>query len=64
MVHAVPRALAVDMADDRRAGEIEVADAVERLVAHELVAVAQPALVEHLLVVERESGRASCRERV
>ena len=36
------RAHAAEMADDRRAGEVEIAQRVEHLVAHELVDVAQP----------------------
>ena len=51
------------MPDDRRAGEIEIADRVEQLVAHELVGVAQAAAVQHPVaadhdgVVERAAAR-------
>src|SRR4051795_10893297 len=62
-VEQVAGALAAEMADNRAAGEIEVADRVEQLVTDELVGVAQPALVEngvaadHDRVVERAAAR-------
>ena len=46
VVHAVAGAQTADMADDRRASEVKVADKVERLVARALVVIAQPVLVE------------------
>src|SRR5579863_6772328 len=41
-------------ADDRRAGQGEIADGVERLVAHEFVDVAQAFGVEHRVAVESD----------
>src|SRR5512134_3061810 len=57
------RANAAEMADDGRAREVQVADGVEHLVAHELVRIAQPFLVENTVtadhngVVQRSSPR-------
>src|SRR5579883_1215534 len=62
-VERVPRALAAEVADDRRAGEVEVAERVEHLVTHELVDVAQALAVQHLIaadhhgIVERAAAR-------
>ena len=50
MVHAVAGALAGDVADNRGAGEVEVAEAVERLVPPALVRIAQPVLVEEAVL--------------
>ena len=53
---------ALEMADNRTAGKIQIADCIEQLVADELVGVAQPALVEdgvaadHDRVVERAAA--------
>ena len=38
----------------RPAGEIQVADAVQHLVAHELVGKAQALLVQHLIVADHD----------
>ena len=40
MVHAVARAQTADVTDYRRTGEVEVAEAVERLVPRALIGIA------------------------
>ena len=47
-------------ADDRAAGEIQIAVSVEQLVPHELVGVAQPAGVKHAIAADQghHRGRA------
>src|SRR3546814_7741974 len=47
VVECVAGLVALEGADDGVAGQVQVADRVEDLVAHELVAVAQAVVVEH-----------------
>src|SRR3546814_15404334 len=47
VVESVAGLVALEGADDGLAGQVPVADRVEDLVAHELVAVAQDGIVEH-----------------
>ena len=47
----MPRLRAGEVTQDRRARKIKIADRIEHLVAHELVGIAQAALVEHLVAV-------------
>src|SRR5690606_21910113 len=54
VVQAVARLVAGELADDAVAGEVQVADGVEDLVLHELVAVAQALLVQHAGVVQHD----------
>src|SRR3546814_8814762 len=51
MVERVARPASLEMTGNRRTGEIKIADAVENLVAHELVLVAQAFLVEDLVAL-------------
>src|SRR3546814_14293393 len=48
------RPVALEVADDRRADQVEVADRIEHLVAHEFVAEAQALGVEDLLAVHHD----------
>src|SRR5262249_60075611 len=51
----MPRANTAEMPDDRSAGEIEVTEGVEQLVADELVGIAQAAMVEHAVAADHRS---------
>src|SRR6185312_5617217 len=55
---------AAEMADHRRTREIQVAERVEHLVAHELVDIAQPLAIEHAIAVDDHGivERAAARE--
>src|SRR5437899_3568449 len=61
------RAQAAEMADDRCAGEVEIAQRIEKLVADELVGIAQAALVKDGVaadddgIVERAAARQTRR---
>src|SRR3546814_17232833 len=52
VVESVAGLVALEGADDGVAGQVQVADRVEDLVAHELVAVAQAVVVEHAELVQ------------
>src|SRR5262249_43479668 len=71
MVHPVPGAAAVEMPEDRAAGQIKVPDRIEHLVADELVRIAQPPPLEYALALPDdgvvEPGAASearCAQRI
>ena len=53
-VELVPRAIGPVEADDRRPGKRQIADCVERLVAHELIGVSQPFRIEDGVAVDRD----------
>src|SRR5215470_705083 len=64
-IEVVAGAHAAEMAEDRAAGEVEIAQRIEQLVAHELVSIAEAALIEdgiaahHHGILERAAARES-----
>src|SRR5882724_10908824 len=52
VIEPMPGAQADELAEQGRAGEIEVADGVDHLVAHELVAIAQAVLVHDVGAID------------